>query len=111
VLLWDCDEICKRGTPDVNREKQLYFRCGFGPDEGGPPAVSRPPYPHPYKVADVEEVDVCPAWYFSGEQAPLLAEALDLVDANITLTRHDPAILIEATAIVRRAKRASEPRG
>ncbi len=111
MLLWDCETICKRGTPDVDREKQLYFRCGFGPDEGGPAAVARPPYPHPYKVADVEAVDVCPAWYFSGDQAPLVAEAINLVDAEVALTRNDPAILIEATAIVRRVRRASERHG
>jgi hypothetical protein len=82
-----------------------YLRCGFGPDEGGVPHVSRPPYAHAYEVGGIQ-VDQCPAWYFSGELSRAVGDAFDDADADVQLSDASPNVLIEARAIIKRARRA-----
>ena len=84
-----------------------FLRCGFGPEDGGIPPAEREEWPAPGAPSfDGLEAAVCPAWYYRNANESAVASAYEAEGADLTLTRDDPAVLIEAVALIRNARRS-----
>jgi len=110
--MFDCSDICKRGTATPNRDAMREQRCGYASPDDAIHHVERDTwhldgpqgfYGHGKNGFGGVPAYVCPQWYVEQHGSDLYS-LLAVVDSGLTLTRSDPAVLIDAAALFKRTR-------